>query len=48
VALLDAILGAICRFAAADPRWALFISGVLAAALLGVIWAWAERLERPS
>jgi hypothetical protein len=43
-----AILDAICRLAAADPRWALFVSGVLIAALLGVIWAWAERLERVS
>jgi hypothetical protein len=38
-------LDAIARLAAAHPRWELFISGVLAAALLGVIWAWAERLE---
>jgi hypothetical protein len=35
-------LDAICRFAAADPRWALFVSGVLIAALLGVLWAWSE------
>jgi hypothetical protein len=41
-------LDAIARFAAADPRWALFISGVLIAALLGIVWGWTERLERPS
>jgi hypothetical protein len=45
---MTAILDAICRFAAADPLWALFISGVLIAALLGVLWAWAEEWERPS
>jgi hypothetical protein len=38
-------LDAICRLAAADPRWALVISGVLVAALLGVLWAWALELE---
>jgi hypothetical protein len=43
-----ALIDAACRLAAADPRWALVISGVLAAALLGVIWAWAERWERTS
>jgi hypothetical protein len=42
------IIDALCRLAAAHPRWELFISGVLAAALLGVIWTWAERLERVS
>jgi hypothetical protein len=36
------LLDAICRAAAADPRWALVISGVLIAALLGVLWAWSE------
>jgi hypothetical protein len=45
---MSALLDAISRLAAAHPRWELFISGVLAAALLGVIWAWAERLERVS
>jgi low affinity Fe/Cu permease len=35
-------LDAICRFAAADPFSALFITGVLIAALLGVLWAWSE------
>jgi hypothetical protein len=43
-----AILDAISSLGAAHPRWELFISVVLAAALLGVIWAWAERLERSS
>jgi hypothetical protein len=38
----------ISRLASAHPRWELCISGVLAAALLGVIWVWAERLERAS
>jgi hypothetical protein len=37
-----ALLQDICRLAAADPRWALVVSGVLIAALLGVLWAWAE------
>jgi hypothetical protein len=37
---MSALLDAICRFAAADPLSALFISGVL--------WGWTERLERPS
>jgi low affinity Fe/Cu permease len=36
------ILDAISRLAAADPRWALFVSGVLIAALLGVLWAWSD------
>jgi hypothetical protein len=45
---VTAILDAISRLANAHPRWELFISGVLAAALLVVIWAWAERLERTS
>jgi hypothetical protein len=44
VALLDAIN----RLAAAHPRWELFISCVLAAALLVVIWTWAELWERES
>jgi low affinity Fe/Cu permease len=35
-------LDSISRFAAADPLWALFVSGVLIAALLGVLWAWSE------
>jgi low affinity Fe/Cu permease len=39
---MTAILDAICSFAASDPRWALAISGVLIAALLGVLWAWSE------
>jgi F0F1-type ATP synthase assembly protein I len=43
-----ALLEAICRFAAADPLSALFISGVLVAAILGVLWAWSEEWERPS
>jgi hypothetical protein len=42
------ILDAISRVAAAHPRWELFISVVLTAALLGIIWTWAERLDRPS
>jgi hypothetical protein len=46
--MITALADAISRLAAAHPRWELFISGVLAAALLGVIWAWAERLERAS
>jgi hypothetical protein len=37
-----ALLQDICRLAAADPHWALFITGVLIAALLGVLWAWRE------
>jgi hypothetical protein len=45
---MNALLDTICRLAAADPRWALAISGVLVAALLGVLWAWAEEWERPS
>jgi hypothetical protein len=36
------LIDAACRFAAADPLWALFVSGVLIAALLGVLWAWSE------
>jgi ABC-type uncharacterized transport system permease subunit len=36
------LIDAACRLAAADPRWALFIAGVLIAALLGVLWAWSE------
>jgi low affinity Fe/Cu permease len=39
---MSALLDAICRFAAADPFWALVISGVLITALLGVLWAWSE------
>jgi F0F1-type ATP synthase assembly protein I len=45
---MSALLDAISRLAAADPLSALFISGVLIAALLGVLWAWAEEWERPS
>jgi shikimate kinase len=37
-----ALIDAACRLAAADPFWALVISGVLIAALLGVLWAWSE------
>jgi hypothetical protein len=39
---MNALLDAICRFAAADPPWTLFISGVLAVVVLGVVWAWCE------
>jgi hypothetical protein len=46
--MIAALADAICRLASAHPRWELFISGVLAAALLGIIWIWAERLERAS
>jgi hypothetical protein len=45
---MNALLDAICRVAAADPLSALFTSGVLIAALLGVLWAWSEEWERPS
>jgi low affinity Fe/Cu permease len=37
-----AILDAICRFAAADPFWALFVTGMLIGVILGVLWAWSE------
>jgi F0F1-type ATP synthase assembly protein I len=46
--MIAALADAVCRFAAADPLSALFISGVLIAALLGIAWGWVERLERPS
>jgi hypothetical protein len=46
--MITALADSISRLAAAHPRWELFLSGVLAAALLVVIWAWAERLERAS
>jgi ABC-type uncharacterized transport system permease subunit len=42
------LIDAACRLAASDPRWALFIAGMLIAALLGVLWAWAEEWGRPS
>jgi hypothetical protein len=45
---MPAILDAISSLAPAHPRWELFISAVLTAALLGIIWTWAERLERAS
>jgi hypothetical protein len=42
------LLDAICRVAGSNPWLALFVSCVLTAALLGISWAWAERLERAS
>jgi hypothetical protein len=46
--MIAALADAICRLAAAHPRWELAISCVLATALLVIIWTWAELLERAS
>jgi hypothetical protein len=43
-----AIIDDLCRLAAADPRWALFISGVLLAALYGALWTLSEEWRRSS
>jgi uncharacterized membrane protein len=32
----------ICQLAAADPHWALSITGMLIGVILGVLWAWSD------